>query len=72
MPESKTMNPKSDFDITGTVVRYLGDGEYQVRFNDGAEVVARPEGGGQIGTGVRRGLGAVAGGWIMREIGSNS
>ena len=68
--ENNKTNLNSDFDVTGTVIRYLGNGEYQVRFADGAEVVASAENGTEVGTGIEMGLCAVGGGWIMRDIGS--
>ena len=56
------------FDVSGTVIRYLGDGEYKGRFDDGAEVVAVSEGGKEVGAGSQMGLCAIDGGWIMRAM----
>ena len=61
----------SSFDAIGIVVIHLGGRQYQVRFDDGAELIATNQSDEIISDGTRVGLFAVAGGWTMQVLGNN-
>lgn len=54
-----------DYDAIGSVVMHLGGKQYQVRFDDGAELVATNQSEGTVPDGSTVGLYAIAGGWTM-------
>ena len=70
MKESRIMAEKknSDYDAVGTVVMHLGGRQYQVRFDDGAELVATSYSDEDVTEGTTVGLFAIAGGWTMHVI----
>ncbi len=60
-----------DYDAIGSVVMHLGGKQYQVRFDDGAELVATNQTDGPVPDGSKVGLFAVAGGWTMYVLANN-
>ncbi len=58
----------SSFDAIGVVVMHLGGRQYQVRFDDGAELIATNQSDEIIADGTQVGLFAVAGGWAMQVL----
>ena len=60
-----------DYDAIGTVVMHLGGKQYQVRFDDGAELVATNQSEGMVPDGSKVGLFAIAGGWTMYVLANN-
>lgn len=64
-------NPKTpEFDALGTVVSYLGGRQYQVSFDDGAELLATNQSDTVVPEGTKVGLYAIAGGWTMHVLGN--
>jgi hypothetical protein len=61
---------KPDYDAIGSVIMNLGGKQYQVRFDDGAELIATYQSGGEVLDGTKVGLYAIAGGWTMYVLGS--
>ena len=59
----------SSFDAIGVVVMHLGGRQYQVRFDDGAELIATNQSDEIVADGTGVGLFAVAGGWTMQALG---
>lgn len=66
MPSGK--HKDSDYDAVGTVVMHLGGRQYQVRFDDGAELVATSYSEEDVTEGTTVGLFAIAGGWTMHVL----
>ena len=60
-----------DYDAIGSVVMHLGGSQYQVRFDDGAELVATNKSSGDVAAGTKVGLYAIAGGWTMYVLANN-
>ena len=60
-----------EFDAIGTVVIHLGGRQYQVRFDDGAELIAATQSDETVPDGAKVGLFAVAGGWKMHVLANN-
>ncbi len=60
-----------EYDAIGTVVIHLGGRQYQVRFDDGAELIATSQSDGAVSEGAKVGLFAVAGGWNMHVLANN-
>ena len=58
----------AQYDVVGTVLKFLEGNDYEVRFNDGAVVIATSEVGGTLPKGAPVGLRAIRGGWIMKRI----
>ncbi len=67
---TKAGDNEPDYDAVGSVVMYLGERKYQVRFDDGAELVATCQSGGEVSDGTKVGLYAIAGGWTMYVLGN--
>ena len=65
-----TKENKPDYDAIGSVIMHLGGKQYQVRFDDGAELIATYQSGGEVSDGTKVGLYAIAGGWTMYVLGS--
>ncbi len=61
----------SDYDAIGSVVMRLGGAQYQVRFDDGAELIATNQSDEVVAEGTKVGLFAVAGGWTMYVLDNN-
>ncbi len=59
----------SSFDAIGVVVMHLGGRQYQVRFDDGAELIATNKSDEIVADGTQVGLFAVAGGWTLQVLG---
>lgn len=57
-----------DFDATGTVTWHMGGGQYQVRCDDGAELIAENVTSSPVPEGAKVGLFAIHGGWTMKMI----
>jgi hypothetical protein len=60
-----------EYDAIGSVVMHLGGQQYQVRFDDGAELVATNQTEGPVLDGSKVGLFAVSGGWTMYVLANN-
>ncbi len=59
-----------NFDAIGNVVMNLGGRQYQVRFDDGAEIIATSKTDAAVADGTKVGLMAVSGGWTMQVLGN--
>ena len=59
------MKQTPNYDATGEVVMHRGGRNYQVRFDDGAELIATTQSDTLVPDGTGVGLFAVAGGWTM-------
>lgn len=57
---------QGEFDAVGTTVIHLGGRLYQVRFSDGAELVASSQTDDILPANTQVGLYAVTGGWILQ------
>ena len=57
-----------NYDAIGIVVMHLGGSQYQVKFDDGAELVATCQSEGEVSDGAGVGLLAVDGGWTMQVL----
>ncbi|RKM61374.1 hypothetical protein D6855_05645 [Butyrivibrio sp. CB08] len=57
-----------NYDAIGIVVMHLGGNQYQVRFDDGAELVATCQSDENVPDGSGVGLLAIDGGWIMQVL----
>lgn len=57
-----------DFDAVGTVIMHLSGRQYQVRFDDGAELIATSYSDESVAEGTNVGLFAIAGGWTMHVL----
>jgi hypothetical protein len=60
-----------DYDAIGSVVMPLGGAQYQVRFDDGAELVAKNKSREEVVEGTKVGLFAIDGGWTMYVLANN-
>ncbi len=60
-----------DYDAIGSVVMHLGGAQYQVRFDDGAELVATNKSREEVVEGTKVGLFAIDGGWTMYVLANN-
>jgi len=60
-----------NYDAVGVVVMHLGGRQYQVRFDDGAELVATNQSDDPVPDGTGVGLFAIDGGWTMQVLGNN-
>lgn len=57
-----------NYDAIGAVIMSMGEGQYLVRCDDGAELIASCESEGVVADGSKVGLFALYGGWIMRKL----
>lgn len=62
------MEQMPNYDATGEVVMHRGGRNYQVRFDDGAELIATSQSDTLVPDGTGVGLFAVAGGWSMHVL----
>ncbi len=58
-------NTYKEYDAIGKVIMYLGSRQYQVCFDDGAELVAVNQSDSTVPDGTKVGLLAVDGSWTM-------
>ena len=63
---SLNQQKQAEFDAIGKVVMHLGGRLYQVRFSDGAELVASSQTDDILPANTQVGLYAVTGGWILQ------
>ncbi|MBO5598433.1 MAG: hypothetical protein J5943_07525 [Oribacterium sp.] len=63
---SLNQQKQAAFDAIGKVVMHLGGRLYQVRFSDGAELVASSQADDILPANTQVGLYAVTGGWILQ------
>lgn len=61
------MGTAQKYDAFGIVVRFLGDRQYLVRLDDGAEITADFNGQSTVDEDTEVGLIALAGSWAMEE-----
>ena len=60
-----------EYDAMGTIVMHLGGNLYQVRFSDGAELVATSQTEEILPENTKVGLFAVTGGWVLQVLGKH-